>query len=354
MISKIYRAVDAELNRCCEAIRVIEDSARFIFDSEILSTKLREFRHTLRQLFVPIQNRLLATRDSNFDVGKKISSNAIDDNRSNLGELLKANFKRSQEALRALEENAKIVLNHEAAKIIETLRFEFYDLEKEFEIFLPPKIPCGLYGITDERFSNGRDAIFQVRQMCDAGVKIIQYREKYRAHKERFAIAKEIRKITADSGTLFIVNDHIDIALLADADGVHIGQDDLDVNEARKLLSPKMILGLSTHNKEQYMSAQKSGANYIGVGPIFKTATKENVCAPVGLEYLEFAASENKIDFVAIGGIKDHNLIDVLNGGAKTVALVSEIVGASDIKLMAQKINNQIINYIQAKGEKDE
>ena len=122
-----------------------------------------------------------------------------------------------------------------------------------------------------------------------------------------------------------------DIALLCEADGVHVGQDDLPVPEVRRLVGPDMIIGLSTHSPEQARAAEAAGADYIGVGPIYPTQTKKDVCAPVTLDYLDWVVANSPLPFVAIGGIKRHNIADVVAHGARCCALVSELVGAPDI-----------------------
>ena len=199
-------------------------------------------------------------------------------------------------------------------------------------------LPAGIYGITAEIYSNGRKNTDVVREMLLGGIKIIQYREKEeKSIREKYNECMEIRKMTRDAGALFLVNDFIDIALLADADGVHIGQDDLPVAEVRKLIGDK-IIGVSTHSPEQALKALSDGADYIGVGPIYKTYTKKNVCEPVNLSYLDYVLQNINLSSVAIGGIKEHNIREVLKHGAKTVALVTEIVGADDIAGKAKKI----------------
>ncbi|MBU1567374.1 MAG: thiamine phosphate synthase [Proteobacteria bacterium] len=196
-----------------------------------------------------------------------------------------------------------------------------------------PPLPPGIYGITAEKYSRGRSTDQVVRAMIDGGILIIQYREKRPV--KSFAVmleeCREIRRLTREAGVLFIVNDYADIARLVDADGVHVGQDDLPVPAVRELIGPDKLIGLSTHNPEQAAAAVLAGADYIGVGPIFATTTKEDVCLPVGLEYLEHVVRCCPLPFVAIGGIKEHNLGQILQRGAKTVCLVTEIVGAEDI-----------------------
>ncbi len=191
------------------------------------------------------------------------------------------------------------------------------------------EIPLGLYGITAENFAKGKSNIECVKEMIKSGIKIIQYREKNKNIKEKIKEAKEIATICKDNGVIFIVNDSVDIAILVDADGVHVGQDDMDIKDVREIFGYDKIIGVSTHSPNQAKKAEKEGADYIGVGPIFKTATKNT--NPVGLEYLEFVVKHINIPFVAIGGIKEHNLQSIIQAGAKRVCLVSEVVGSSDI-----------------------
>ena len=139
--------------------------------------------------------------------------------------------------------------------------------------------------------------------------------------------------MTLEAGAAFVVNDDIDLAVLVKADGVHIGQEDLPVEAVRRLVGEKMAIGLSTHSPQEARDAVSRGADYIGVGPIFRTFTKEDVCDPVGLEYLEYVAKNVDIPFVAIGGIKQGNVADVVRKGAGCVAVITEIVEADDIGL---------------------
>ena len=197
------------------------------------------------------------------------------------------------------------------------------------------KIPEGIYGITAENFANGRSNIKCVEEMIKAGVKIIQYREKYKNIKEKLKEAKLLAKLCKENAVIFIINDHVDIALLCDADGVHVGQDDMDISDVRTLLGYDKIIGVSTHNITQAKKAKKDGADYIGVGPIHKTATKDT--APVGYEYLKDVVKQIDIPFVAIGGVKESNIQKVIDHGAKTICLVSEIVSSANI---VEKVNS--------------
>ena len=188
-----------------------------------------------------------------------------------------------------------------------------------------------IYAITDARLSLGRPLAFVAETLLNAGVRILQYREKKLKAGKMLEECRLLRGLTREAGACFIVNDHVDVALLAEADGVHIGQEDLPVAEVRRLVGPEMLIGLSTHNPGQARAAKADGADYIGVGPIFATQTKEDAVAPVGCGYLDWVAGNMDLPFVAIGGIKEHNIGEVARHGARCCALVSELVGARDI-----------------------
>jgi len=201
-----------------------------------------------------------------------------------------------------------------------------------------------LYCITAEEHSLGRSNIEVVQKMIDAGVTIIQYREKDKKMKAKYSECLLIRKMTKEAGVTFIVNDDIDLAIIVEADGVHIGQDDLPIEKVRQLVGEDMIIGISTHSPEEARQAVKSGADYIGVGPIFKTATKKDVCDPVGLTYLEYVARNITIPFVAIGGIKVDNIAEVVKKGAGCIAVITEITTSADIVSKIKQIKEIVKN----------
>ncbi|MFZ5646985.1 MAG: thiamine phosphate synthase [Bacillota bacterium] len=207
---------------------------------------------------------------------------------------------------------------------------------------MAPFLEGGIYGITAEEYSLGRSNTYVVARMIESGIRIVQYREKEKSMGEKYRECLKIREMTAKAGVTFIVNDHADLALLVGADGVHIGQDDLPPERVRELVGDGMIMGLSTHSPAQAEAAVLSGADYIGVGPIFPTRTKKDVCDPVGLEYLEYAVKNIKIPLVAIGGIKGHNIGQVVSRGARCIALVTEIVGAEDIAAKVRELKEAL------------
>jgi thiamine-phosphate pyrophosphorylase len=201
----------------------------------------------------------------------------------------------------------------------------------------------GLYCITAARFSLGRSNIAVVKEMLEADIRIIQYREKDYSMLLKYRECVAIRELTAKYGACFIVNDDVHLALAVQADGVHVGQDDLPVEKVRQLVGDKMIIGLSTHSPEQADQAAASGiVDYIGVGPLYGTAIKKEPMPAVGLGYLDYVVARHRIPFVAIGGIKQHNIADVVRHGASCICLVSEIVGAPDIKAMIRLLGEKM------------
>lgn len=189
-----------------------------------------------------------------------------------------------------------------------------------------------IYAITASRFSLGRSNLEVVSRILEAGVKIIQYREKDFLMRQKYQECLAIRDLTARYQACFIVNDDVHLALAVESDGVHVGQDDLTPEVVRDLVGDKMLIGLSTHSPEQMERAKASGVvDYIGAGPLFQTFTKKDVQAPVGLGYLDYVVSHSSLPFVAIGGIKESNTAEVVLHGAKCICLVTEIVGAPDI-----------------------
>ncbi|WP_459954451.1 thiamine phosphate synthase [Paenibacillus pini] len=188
-----------------------------------------------------------------------------------------------------------------------------------------------LYAITGEQFHPERHLIDVMEEAILGGVDIIQLRDKTSGKTELLQKAKALRELTRHYQVTFIVNDYIDIALKSEADGIHLGQGDLSIVEARKIVGDK-IIGISTHAIAEARLAERQGADYIGVGPIFRTATKEDVVDPVSVSYVREVAQSIQIPFVAIGGIKLHNVDEVIAAGATRICAISEIVGSKDVR----------------------
>lgn len=199
-----------------------------------------------------------------------------------------------------------------------------------------------LYVLVDKKLLGERKVEDVVKQLIKTGVKMIQYRDKYADDGEFLNEALKIQKISKKKNILFIINDRVDIALHINADGVHVGQNDLPVPVARKLLGKNKIIGTSTENIKQAIVAQKEGADYVGLGPIFYTTTKEKIPQPVGLDLIRQAKKELKIPFFPIGGINLENLGSVMNAGAKSVAVASAIICSSNISDTTTEFLNRL------------
>jgi len=195
----------------------------------------------------------------------------------------------------------------------------------------------GLYVISDTTRSNGRTHEEVVAAAVAGGAKLIQLREKALPARELYPVALRLRELTRKAGALFIINDSVELALVSDADGVHLGQDDMPVEAARKLLGPDRVIGVSTHSLEQALSAEREGADYIGFGPVFPTSTKDAGEAK-GLDALREIRSRTKIPIVAIGGIDKGNAGGVIAAGADAVAVISAVTMAEDIREAVEKL----------------
>lgn len=340
------RIIDANINRVAEGLRVLEDISRFSSYSNETTIALKSLRHGIRKILKGSFD-YLNSRDIKTDEGFINSQNSSIDKKNTESDLITANFKRVQEGLRVIEELFNQCGEYKLSKSFEQFRFQSYDLEKTFyHNCLKHKtllnINSDLYCLTDENLSNGRSNIEIVKQMIDSGIKTIQYREKDKYSIYKYKECIEIRQLTIDNNVSFIINDDVALALAVNADGIHIGQEDLPIKEVRKIVGDRFIIGLSTHSKDQAEGAVKAGADYIGAGPVYKTNTKKDVCQPVGLSYIKYLKENIKIPFVAIGGIKEHNIKEVYDCGASTFALVSEIVGAENISDKIKTIRNII------------
>lgn len=202
-------------------------------------------------------------------------------------------------------------------------------------------LPPPLYAIFDPSQAHGRPLAPILSQLLKGGARILQLRAKEMAANKSLKLAGEIREMTRAAGSLFIVNDRIDIALAAHADGVHLGQEDLPLYIARQLLGRDKIIGISTHDLAQAGEAEKGGADYIGFGPIFGTSTKETGYSARGLEMLKEVRKAVKIPIVAIGGINETNVAQVWEAGADSAAIISDLMGAEDVAGKVRRILQQ-------------
>jgi thiamine-phosphate pyrophosphorylase len=200
-----------------------------------------------------------------------------------------------------------------------------------------------LYFITDSRLTR-RTVLEDVESAVGAGVKIIQYREKDLNTREMTDEAKKIGQLCRKNDVLFIINDRVDIALAVDADGVHLGNEDMPYQDARRLLGDKKIIGLTVHDVGEAIEAERIGADYIGISPIFETNTKPDAGTPSGVDLIKYIKKTVKIPFVAIGGINQDNVKSVLEAGARSIAVISAIVTKDDVRKECKKFREVILS----------
>ncbi|MDB5108559.1 MAG: ThiE [Candidatus Binatus sp.] len=197
------------------------------------------------------------------------------------------------------------------------------------------KIPSHFYAMVDP--AGGHDPVALAHTMLEAGVRIMQLRLKNQPARDVLAVAMQIAGMCRKAGAIFIVNDRVDLAILAEADGVHLGQDDLPLESARRLAGSKMFVGISTHGVDQARAAEEGGADYIGFGPIYPGGLKENVSGQ-GLDNLRAVRAAVSIPIVAIGAITEVTMPHVLAAGADAVAIISDVVKAPDVGAKVRSI----------------
>lgn len=344
MPHQMLRIIDANCNRIGEGLRFLEDAARFVLDDAPLSKKLRTIRHDVIKNVSKLGVKLISARDSNGDVGANAASLS---KQQDLPSLIVANAKRVEEGLRVLEELSKLSEMSQAVDSdhFQRARFDLYAIEKELlsQILRQQKMAqlTGLYVIIDTEVLGTRDAVEAAAQAIRGGAKIIQLRDKHSEKGKLVATAQKLKDLCQKSKTLFIINDHLDIALAVDADGLHIGQEDLPLSIARKELPVDKIIGCSTTNLKQALKAEEEGADYIAVGAIFPTPTRKDYQV-VGIERLKQVKRKISIPVVAIGGINQDNITEVISAGADAAAVISAILNQNDIEKATQEMVNNI------------
>ncbi|MDZ4782001.1 MAG: thiamine phosphate synthase [Planctomycetia bacterium] len=321
----VWRTLDAAGNRAREGLRVAEDYVRFSLDDRHLTEQLKSLRHDLSAALeqLPAAERLSA-RDTPADVGTSITLES-ESHRTGPASVATASLKRTGEALRSLEEFGKVVDAAFAVRI-ESLRYRLYTLEKAIGITADSKVRLAhakLYVLLDGRESLAAFTAF-AGELIAAGVHVIQLRDKKLADRELLERARALQELTANSHTLFILNDRPDLAVLAEADGVHVGQEELSVKDARRIVGPTMLVGVSTHSLDQARQAVLDGASYIGVGPTFPSQTKQ-FAEFTGVELLRSVAENIRLPAFAIGGITLERLDAVLATGIQRVAVSAAI-----------------------------
>ena len=329
-LTAVYRILDANANRAREALRVAEDAARFALDRADLSEALKRLRHDLRTALGTLDaRRLLAARDTAGDVGTAITTDA-ERRRDGIPDVARAALKRLSEALRVLEESGKVV-DASVAAAVEQLRYRAYDLEKRFEEAVCPSARLAAGGVcvllTESLCRRPWQEV--LRATLAGGATCIQIREKAMPDGALVARARAVVRTAHEAGALAIVNDRPDLAVLAAADGVHVGQDDLAPHDARRIVGPGRIVGISTHSLQQALAAAEAGADTIGCGPMFQSDTKPQEVIP-GPALLAEVTRRVGLPVMAIGGITAARAPEVVAAGAAWLAVSAVVCGAQD------------------------
>lgn len=343
---QVLRIIDADLNRIGEGLRLLEDLARLVLNDTNLTQQLKTMRHEIVRGDLSFNQQLLQWRNSEGDVGIDIEVPGEEKERE-LPVMAVANARRVQESLRNLEELAKvpgITLKLDVEKFKQA-RFNLYTIEKDLLSKLlrqdNMKHLSGLYVIIDTQTLKGRSHVVAASQAIHGGAKIIQLRDKTQGKKELLPIAQQLKNLCAEHKVLFIVNDYLDLALAVDADGLHVGQDDLPIKVARKLLPIDKILGGSARTIALATAAQSEGADYIAVGSMYPTTSKETA-EVVGPERLRQIRQAVSVPLVAIGGINRDNVTEVITAGADAVAIIRAVLEAEDIEAESREIVDRL------------
>lgn len=327
--AQVARVLDVNLNRAREGLRVLDDYCRFALNDAALTERVKSLRHDLVEWMKRVpESLLLDSRDTPGDVGTAITTQG-EAARGSAAEVAAVNLRRVQESLRSLEEFAK-TFDSGLAVALERLRYDAYALQSPVTRAAAARSRLAgvrlyvLFGSESCRL----EVPWAVREAAAGGADMVQLREKGLSDKELLIRAEAAAKAAREAGALFIVNDRPDIASLVAADGVHLGQGDLPVGHARRVLGPDAVVGVSTHTPEQVEAAVAAGADYIGVGPTFPSRTK-SFGELAGLDFVRRAAGMTSLPAFAIGGIDAANISEVFAAGAGRVA-VSAAVASSD------------------------
>ncbi len=363
---RIWRVIDACLNRAREGLRVLEDFARFVADEEPLTRRLKELRHSLIDAELTIggasgagddrpsggASRFLRNRNTASDVGTSVTM-ASEVTRRSPQQIVIANCRRVQESLRSLEEFGKL-LSVDFALRMKQLRYQTYEIERQFfGLTAGEERSSGawrrqrlqtsyLYVLVTERLISGPWKPF-VSQILEGGADILQIREKHLGDRELLKRSRWLADACREAGALSIVNDRIDVAVLSGADGVHVGQDEISAGDARSLLGTDRLLGLSTHNLQQVADAISAQVDYIGTGPVFPGSTKSFDEYP-GLNFIrQVSERQPKIPWFPIGGISSANLGQLIDLGAKRVALTAALAEAVNPTEAAAELRGRLL-----------
>jgi thiamine-phosphate pyrophosphorylase len=324
----VLRIVDANGNRATEGLRVVEDYLRFSLDDAHLAGQCKRLRHALADTLAPwLGDNLVLARDARSDVGRALKT-PQELTRADPPAVVRANLKRIEQALRSLEEWTKLIYSP-AAQNCEHLRYQVYELETAI---VRTEFACDTLQdvhlcVLIDGGADDRDFQQRVIPLIEAGVPLIQLRDKRLDDQLLIQRALHLMELVQGSSARVVINDRPDVALAVHAHGVHLGQEDMPVPMARRLLGPHRLIGVSTHSIEQARRAVLEGASYLGVGPTFPSTTKTFEHFP-GLDLIRAVAGEIRLPAFAIGGIGLQHLPEVVAAGLQRVAVSSAIWNA--------------------------
>ncbi len=361
----LFRILDVNLDRAREGLRIVEEWCRFGLNDQAKTAQIKDWRQSIGQWHTP---QIRAARDTPGDLGTSIT-HPKETQRANLANVLQVNLVRTQEALRVLEEYGKLH-SQDMAAACKQMRYQLYTLDSQLmppllarssssqvrsSVFDPSVTDAAVTNSTttfDQRYQKLRqartylvtspvpDLLRVVELALEGGIAIVQYREKTADDETRLQIAQQMKALCQRYGALFIVNDRVDIAAAVDADGVHLGQHDLPMPEARKILGPEKLVGRSTTSPQELKRALDEEADYIGVGPVHATPTKPGKAAS-GNDYVRYAAEHATMPWFTIGGLNAENLAPTLAAGATRVAVVRALMAAEDPSAIARSLVEQ-------------
>lgn len=344
----VYRIIDANFNRAREGLRIAEEFCRFALQNEPLTSKCKELRHRLSSAIAKLDmQKLISARDTENDVGCGMEV-AGQMKRAELEDCVTAGFARTTEALRAIAE-AACTIDGNLGSEFEKIRYDCYILEKDISLqgwpalkFKKTRLYC-IITVQDDM-----DVLKIARDCAKGGADCLQLRVKNLCDDEFLSLARQFVDLCKQNDVISIINDRADIAAACDADGVHLGQNDLPAGEVRKIQLRPLIVGISTHSISELTKAVDQRPHYVGLGSVFPTSTKQvEVC---GTEYVSKAVRflEGKsVEAVAIGGITPENVEKVLQAGARRIAVSGCVCQTENPGNVCKKLKETIVKYAQ-------
>lgn len=320
--------IDANLDRAREGLRVLEDWARFALGRKDLVKNFKNFRQILGKHHISVYKE-----SRNFIIDNCAGlSHPEQSKRNDNSSIISSNAARVQEALRVIEEFSRDH-NQSLCEISSKIRYEIYSLEI---ILLKAKANFSNLRILNENdlylITLDTENLFEkIKNILEGGVKIIQFRFKQGNDSDNLKFAIKIRELCDNFDALFLINDRVDIALACKADGVHLGQNDMDIKSARNILGFSKIIGISASNEWDIKKAIQDGCDYLGIGPVFATSTKKGK-VPLGIETLKSLTKDIPIPWFAIGGVKQDNISLLKENNISKVAIITDLINSKNPK----------------------